>query len=108
MVTAIPAAIIIQVTHALARAMNRMRGIDYAVIGAIVSCAAALTIAGYVPLWLLLPAVAVAGALMGAIYRRFAGFEPLPLPEAVLVTDPAHLVAADHPTRQGHTVVMNG
>ena len=57
---------------------------------------------------LLLPTVAVAGALMGAIYRRFAGLEPLPLPEAVLATDPAHLVAADHPTRQGHTVIMNG
>ena len=108
MVTAIPAAIIIQGTHVLTRSMNRMRGIDYAVIGSIVSCAAALTIAGYVPLMLLLPTVAVAGALMGAIYRRFAGLEPLPLPEAVLATDPAHLVAADHPTRQGHTVIMNG
>lgn len=71
MVTAIPAAIIIQVTHVLTRSMNRMRGIDYAVIGSIVSCAAALTIAGYVPLMLLLPTVAVAGALMGAIYRPF-------------------------------------
>ena len=108
MVTAIPAAIIVQVTHAIARSMNRMRGIDYAVIGAIISSAVALAAAGYITPLLLLPAMAIVGALMGAIYRRFAGLEPLPLPEAVLATDPAHLVAADHPTRQGHTVIMNG
>lgn len=44
---------------------------------------------------------------MGGAYRRFAGLEPLPLPEVVLSTDRARLVAADHPSRKGHRVVMN-
>ena len=33
------------------------------------------------------------GAIMGALYRRFAGLEPVPLPEAVIATDPNALVA---------------
>lgn len=108
LVTAIPAAIIIQVTHAIARSLNRMRGVDYAVIGASIGCAVALAAAGFLSPVLTIPASAITGALMGGIYRRFAGLEPLPLPESVLATDPAHLVPTDHPTRQGHTVIMNG
>jgi hypothetical protein len=56
----------------------------------------------------LFPVAAIVGALMGAVYRRFAGIEPLPLPEAVLAEDPRTLVPADHPSRRTHTVIMNG
>jgi hypothetical protein len=43
---------------------------------------------------------------MGALYRRFAGLEPEPLPEPVIVTDVDTLVSADHSSRQGHRVVF--
>jgi hypothetical protein len=43
---------------------------------------------------------------MGALYRRFAGIEPVPLPEAVLATDVNALVGVDHPSRQQHGVVF--
>ena len=56
----------------------------------------------------LFPLAALVGALMGAAYRRFAGIEPLPLPEDVLATDPRALVAEDHPARHSHAVVING
>ncbi len=108
MMTAIPAMVVVQATHTLARAMNRTRGIDYAAIGSVLGCIASLALAWWFFPPILLPAAAVAGALMGAIYRRFAGLEPLPLPEPVLATDPTHLVGEDHPTRRGHTVIMNG
>jgi hypothetical protein len=43
---------------------------------------------------------------MGALYRRFAGLEPLPLPETIIATDPNALVGADHPARQQHRVIL--
>jgi hypothetical protein len=46
------------------------------------------------------------GAIMGAVYRRFAGIEPVPLLEPVIVTDENTLVPADHPSRQGHSVMF--
>ena len=53
--------------------------------------------------------VAVAhGAIMGALYRRFAGIEPMPLPEPVIVTDENTLVGADHSSRRGHGVMFTG
>jgi len=51
---------------------------------------------------------AATGALMGAVYRRFAGIEPLALPEDVLSADPNALVAEDHPSRRRHAVILNG
>ena len=52
--------------------------------------------------------VAVAyGAIMGALYRRFAGLEPAPLPEAVIATDPNALVGADDPARHRHRVILS-
>jgi hypothetical protein len=50
----------------------------------------------------------VEGAVMGAIYRRFAGLEPLALPEAVLATDRGTLVGEDDPARRTRAVIMNG
>ena len=52
----------------------------------------------------LFPAAAIVDALMGAVYRRFAGLAPLALPEPVLVDDPATLLGAD---RCQHAVITN-
>jgi hypothetical protein len=56
----------------------------------------------------LLALAVVYGAVMGALYRRFAGIEPVPLPEAVLATEEAALVSADHPSRRQHSVILTG
>jgi hypothetical protein len=45
---------------------------------------------------------------MMAVYRRFAGLEPRPLPEPVLATDRDALVPEHHPSRRTHVVVLNG
>lgn len=106
--TVLPSALTIGVTHAVARAMDRQHIGDYAAIGAVVGLLGALVLlalTGTVPL---LVAAPIAGALMGGTYRKFAGIEPLPLPEAVLATDENTLVGADHPSRKGHAVIMNG
>jgi hypothetical protein len=105
--TAIPAAIIVGVTHALARAVRRTGGVDYTVIGAVVGATAAALSLMYLPA-IFFPAGIVLGAMMGAIYRRFAGLEPLALPEAVMATDPATLVGEHDPARRTRAVVMNG
>lgn len=103
--TIVPAAIVVCATHGIARGLGRINGRDYAVIGAAVSCAAALTLVMLVEQAFLFPAAACVGALMGAVYRLFAGLEPLALPEPVLVDDPAPLVGADHPARRQHAVI---
>jgi hypothetical protein len=105
--TAIPSAVIVSVTHAAARAFRRTGGMDYAVIGAAVGLIASIALLIWVPAPLL-SLVVVAAAIMGAAYRRFAGLEPLPLPEAVLATDPAALVGEHDPARQTRAVIMNG
>jgi hypothetical protein len=105
--TAIPAAIVVGVTHTVARLARRTRGMDYAMLGAAVMTVACLAFLIYVPLMYFSPLV-IAGALMGAVYRRFAGLEPLALPEAVLATDPATLVAKDDPARRTRAVILNG
>jgi hypothetical protein len=105
--TAIPSAIIVSVTHAAARAFRRTRGTDYAIFGAVVGVIASIALAMLVPTPLLALLV-VAAAIMGAAYRRFAGLEPLSLPEAVLATDPATLVGEHDPARRTRAVIMNG
>lgn len=105
--TAVPAAIVIGVIHAIARTMRRTGGMDYAAIGAGVIAILLFAMLTWLPLLLFLPFV-ITGAIMGAIYRRFAGIEPLSLPEAVLATDPATLVGEDDPARHTRAVIMNG
>ena len=105
--TAIPAAIVVGITHAAARVIRRTGGLDYAVIGAVVGALGAATLLMFFPP-ILFPVAIVAGALMGAIYRRFAGLEPLALPEAVLATDRATLVGEHDPARRTRAVIMNG
>ena len=104
--TAIPSAIIIGITHAIARASRCTGGIAYAAIGAGVAAVALIALLTWLPVLFFLP-FALIGAVMGAIYRRFAGLEPLPLPEAVLAGDPAALVGEDDPARRTRAVIMN-
>jgi hypothetical protein len=108
LITPLPAAIIIAITHAMARSLRRIGSVDYAVIGATVSFSAALMMSSLLPTAMLMPAVILAGALMGAAYRRFAGLEPLSLPKAVLATVPRHLAGKRHPARRSHAVIIHG
>ena len=104
----VPAAIVVVATHMLARSFRFTSGGHYALIGAAVNCVAALLLIAMVHAAFLFPVAAIVGAVMGAVYRRFAGIEPLPLPEDVLAQDPRTLVPADHPSRRTHAVIMNG
>ena len=106
--TAVPAAVIVMATHALARSLGRTAGRDYALAGALTASAAALTLIALLHPAFLFPSADVVGGLMGAVYRRFAGLEPLALPEAVLASQPDQLIGEDHPARRMHTVIMNG
>lgn len=105
--TAIPAAIVVGITHAAARVIRRTGGLDYAVIGAAVGALGTAALLMFFPP-ILFPVAVIAGALMGAIYRRFAGLEPLALPEAVQATDRATLVGEHDPARRTRAVIMNG
>ena len=104
----VPSLIVIGATHALARAFRRTRGIDYALIGAAMGAIGSLLLIALLNgiVFILLLGAAV-GAIMGAVYRRFAGIEPLALPEDVLADDLAALVPQDHPARKSHAVVFN-
>jgi hypothetical protein len=105
--TAIPAAIVVAVTHMAARITRRTSGSDYAIIGAMAGIVAFTALLYYIPA-IFLGVGMVEGAVMGAIYRRFAGLEPLALPDAVLATDRATLVGEDDPARRTRAVIMNG
>jgi hypothetical protein len=105
--TAIPAAIVVAITHAAARVGRRTGGMDYAIIGAVIGAIACAALLIFIPA-ALLPVAMIVGAIMGAIYRRFAGLEPLALPEAVLATDRATLVGEHDPARRTRAVIMNG
>lgn len=116
MVTMIPSAIFVALAHAVARALRRTDGLSYAGLGALVGLAfgvALIPFGGWPSFpftgvgFLILP-LAVFGAIMMAVYRRFAGLEPRALPEAVLATDVETLVPEDHPARRAHAVILNG
>jgi hypothetical protein len=105
--TAIPSAIVVGITHAVARVTERTGGLDYAIIGAVVGASASAMLLIFIPASFF-PVGIIAGALMGTIYRRFAGLEPLALPEPVLATDRAPLVGEHDPARGTRAVIMNG
>ena len=81
--TILPAAIFVVCMHHIARALHRQNGFDYAVLGGLL---AALCDLIFVPFTrfpmtshlLPLSTAVVCGAIMGALYRRFAGLEPVP------------------------------
>lgn len=106
--TTVPSAMLVLAIHHIARALRRSRGGEYAAIGSLVAagCVVLLMPAfGVMPL--LLATAVVNGGIMGALYRRFAGIEPVPLPEVVIATDTQALVGADHPSRHQHGVILS-
>ena len=107
-ISVIPSCIFMLCVHHIARAMSRRSAWEYAAIGAAAAFGCVLLLVLVVPVFaaLLVPA-AFCGAIMGALYRRFAGLEPVPLPEVVIVTDPSTLVGADHPSRHQHGVILS-
>ena len=115
-VTVIPSAILVAIAHATARALRFTTGLGYAGAGALSGLAFGVVLIPFggwpsFPFigvgFLILPMV-VAGAVMMAVYRRFAGLEPRSLPEAILATDVEALVSEHHPARRAHAVVLNG
>jgi hypothetical protein len=106
--TILPSAVFVLCAHHIARALRRTRGYEYAAIGSLMAglCAGLLALVMPVTPGFLLTLAVVCGAIMGALYRRFAGIEPTPLPEVVLATDEAALVSADHPSRRQRTVIL--
>ena len=116
MVTVLPSAIFVALAHGLARAMGRTGGLAYAGAGALIGLACGTML---IPLadWesfpftnatILIPPLAICGAIMMTVYRRFAGLEPRPLPEPVLAREIEALVPEDHPSRNSRAVVLNG
>jgi len=131
MATIVPSTIFILGVHHIARAFGRNRGIEYAGIGSLLGGLCVVLLAPLMPITSIVPLLALAivpsaivqlmplnsifmllapgivfGAIMGALYRRFAGIEPMPLPEIVIATDEAALVDADHPSRHQHGVIL--
>jgi hypothetical protein len=109
-VTIVPSAILMLCLHHIARALGRHRAWEYAVAGALLAAACILFVSPMVPMISGLHLTIVAtgyGAIMGALYRRFAGLEPVPLPEAVIAVDPNALVGADDPARRQHRVILS-
>ncbi|WP_315806648.1 MULTISPECIES: hypothetical protein [unclassified Bradyrhizobium] len=108
--TIVPAAVFVLCLHHIARALRRHRAREYAALGGAMALICAYLLVPLTPFtsvsYLLIPA-AGCGAIMGALYRRFAGLEPLPLPEAVIANDPDALVGADHPARRQHNVILS-
>jgi hypothetical protein len=108
--TSVPSAILMLAAHHIARALNLGRGGEYAAIGSLVAGGCVVLLTPLLPIhtmFLFLAIAVVNGAIMGALYRRFAGIEPVPLPEVVIATDPQALVGADHPSRHQHGVILS-
>jgi hypothetical protein len=109
--TALPSLVMMLIVHHTARALGWTAGIHYTVLGAGYGGLFALLAAPFTAFisatFLLIPAVVIA-AITAALYRRFAGLEPMPLPEAVVVADVESLVDADDPARHSHSILLNG
>lgn len=90
--TALPGAVFVALAHGMARALRWTRGMQYAGAGALMGLALGVSLIpfGGMPAYpftgvgfLMLP-LAILGAIMMAIYRRFASLEPRSLPERCL------------------------
>jgi hypothetical protein len=107
--TVVPSAILVLCLHHVARALGRHLAWEYAAIGAAMTLTCAFLGSPMVPMmsgFSLMTFAVFCGAIMGALYRSFAGLEPVPLPEAVIATDPDALVGADDPARRQHKVIL--
>jgi hypothetical protein len=105
--TFLPSLILTLLTHFVARACRCRHIAAYAAIGAGMGLACALLLTPWTlftsSMYTAGPTI-ICGAIMGALYRRFAGLEPLPLPEMLQVDDESALVGAEHPARLGHAI----
>jgi hypothetical protein len=108
MTTIIPSAIFVAIAHCVARALGRIRGLDYAGIGALTMAAIGIALLPFSGMGFAVLPLAAPAAVMMAVYRRFAGLEPRALPEIILATEVETLVPEDHPSRRAHAVVFNG
>jgi hypothetical protein len=109
-VTIVPSAILVLCLHHIARALRRHRAWEYAAMGGLMAATCAYLLSPMVPLLSGSPLITAAvayGAIMGGLYRSFAGLEPVPLPEAVIAADPNALVGADDPARHQHRVILS-
>jgi hypothetical protein len=108
--TIVPSAILVLCSHHIARALGRHRAFEYAALAGVMALICGYLLVPFTPFrsisYLFILAAAY-GAIMGALYRRFAGLEPIPLPEAVIASDPHALVDADHPARRQHGVILS-
>jgi hypothetical protein len=109
-VSVVPSAILVLCVHHIARALHRRHAWEYALGGALMAAIGVWLLSPMVPMFAgppLTMASLACGAIMAALYRRFAGLEPVPLPEAVIATDPNALVGADDPARRQHRVILS-
>ncbi|MFT4117107.1 hypothetical protein [Bradyrhizobium sp.] len=106
-ISVVPSSIFMLCIHHIARAMGRRSALEYALIAGVAAFGCVMLLGLVVPLLsLLLVPATFCGAMMGALYRRFAGIEPVPLPEMVIASDPNALVGADHASRHQHGVIL--
>jgi hypothetical protein len=106
-ITVLPAAIVVRITHAVARALGRLNGLDYALIGSVIGGIVAVLALAVVAAYALIPYAVLSGAIMGAVYRKFAGLEPLALPEVVLAANRSALVGENDPARRTRAVILD-
>ncbi len=116
LITALPGALFVALAHGMARALRWTRGMQYAGAGALMGLAFGVSLIPFSGMpaypfigvgFLMLP-LAILGAIMMVVYRRFAGLEPRSLPEPVLAREMEALLPEDHPARHQHAVVLNG
>ena len=84
--------------HNICRYFKITRSGGYALMGFAMSLVCGIVI---LPLILISPMMAISLN----IYRRWAGLEPVGLPDPVIVRDPANLIAANHPRRSYHQII---
>jgi hypothetical protein len=84
--------------HNICRYFKITRSGGYALMGFAMSFVCGLLI---FPLILISPMMAISLN----IYRRWAGLEPVGLPDPVIVRDPANLISANHPRRSYHQII---
>lgn len=84
--------------HFLARGLKKTAAWAYFGIGLVMPLVLALFSFGL--LLVLAAMILLPTAVAMVIYRQFAGLEPAPVQEDILVSDERHLVGANHPRRQ--------
>lgn len=98
LVGVIPIFLCVIAGHFLARGLKRTAAWAYFGIGLVMPLVLALFSFGL--LLVLAAMILLPTAVAMVLYRQFAGLEPAPVQEDILVSDERHLVGADHPRRR--------